>query len=473
VETVRQHIAGAWSSEGRPSPLTDPYTGAVIAEVMSATPEQIAAAVAGLSAAARSRAPLPLHERHRILRRASELVAERSDAIIATIVGESGFTVQDARTEVARATDTLLLCAEEARRLTGEMVPLEGAPGITGRLGFTVRHPVGVVCAITPFNSPLNTVAHKVGPALAAGNAVLLKPSLATPRTAVHLVEALLDAGLPGDLIALIHGDGPDVGQRLLEHPDIDFYAFTGSTAVGEHIARTIGLRRRQLELGSISTTIVCADARLEHAMPLIVGAAFRKAGQVCTSVQRLAVHEDILDDVIERLLAEVDGLVVGDPSDVLTTVGPLIDESAAVRVASWAQAAVDAGAERLAGGQRERALLQPTVLRGVDATMDVMCREVFGPLVSVVGFRDLDRAIEQANDTPYGLAVGVFTDDLPRAMDAAARLRFGSVHINQTSSARVDLMPYAGTRASGTGQEGPRYAMREMTEERLVTITI
>ena len=471
VESVPQHIAGSWTSEGRPLPLVDPFTGLTISEVATASDAQVDAAVATLSSAT-TRPPLPLHERARVLRRTSELVAERRERIVATIVGESGFTVQDATTEVDRAVETLLLCAEEARRLVGEMVPLDGAPGIAGRLGFTVRHPVGVVCAITPFNSPLNTVSHKVGPAVAAGCPVLLKPSPRTPRTAVLLVEALLDAGLPADHVALVHGDGPDVGQRLLDHPDVALYAFTGSTAVGEHIARSVGLRRRQLELGSIASTIVCADAHLDAAVPLVVNAGYRKAGQVCTSVQRLYVQQDVLDETVDRLLAAVAALRVGDPTDPATQVGTLITEEAATRVAAWAQAAVDGGAERLAGGGRDRALLEPVVLRGVDATMDVMRREVFGPLLSIIPFRDLDEAVSGANDTPYGLAVGLFTDDLPRALAAATRLRFGSVHINQTSSARVDLMPYGGVKASGTGQEGPRYAVREMTEERLVTIT-
>lgn len=473
MEKVRQFIAGGWRTDGRPVPLIDPYTSRVIAEVMTATDGQVDEAVDSLVAAFAREPALPLHERSRILSVASVLVEQRRDDLVRTMVAESGFTVQDASTEVTRSSETLRLCAEEARRITGEMVPMEGAPGVTGRLGFTVRRPLGVVCAITPFNSPLNTVTHKVGPALAAGNAVVLKPALATPMTSVLLFEILLEAGIPPHLLALVHGDGPDVGQRLLEHPAIRFYAFTGSTAVGEHIARTVGLRRRQLELGSIASTIVCDDARLDRALPLIVAAAFRKAGQVCTSVQRLYVQEAVVDEVTDRILAGVAGLKVGDPADAATFVGPVIDERAAVRVASWAQAAVDGGAQRLAGGERDGALLQPIVLRDVDPSMDVVCREVFGPLLSIVPFRDLDAALTEANDTPFGLAAGIFTEDLQRAIAAATRLDVGSVHINQTSSSRVDLMPYSGVKSSGYGQEGPRYAIREMTEERLISVTL
>lgn len=472
MEIVPQFIAGEWRTDGRPAPLLNPYTGAHFADIMAATDVQVDTAVESLVSAFRQHRPLPLHERYVILSRAAVLVTERSAALIASIVAESGFTVQDATTEVLRATQTLQLCAEEARRLTGDMVPMEGAPGVSGRIGFTMRHPLGVVCAITPFNSPLNTVVHKVGPALAAGNAVLLKPALATPMTSVLLFEILLEAGVPPHLLALVQGDGPDVGQRLLENPAIRFYAFTGSTAVGEHIASTIGLRRRQLELGSIASTIICEDADLDVALPLVVAAAYRKAGQVCTSIQRLYVHEDVLEDATDRLIARIGGLSVGDPADAHTFVGTLIDDAAATRVDSWVQAAVDAGAERLLGGERERALLQPVLLRDVDSTMDVLRREVFGPVMSIVPFSDLDKALSQANDSPFGLAAGIFTNDLPRAMRAASELEMGSVHINQTSSSRIDLMPYSGAKSSGYGQEGPRYAIREMTEERLITIT-
>lgn len=472
MQSVPMFIDGGWTTEGRRSPLLDPYRGEAIGEVVEATAEQVDRTVQQLADGFAQQGPLHAYERYEILARASRLIDERRDSLIASIVAESGFTVSDATGEVNRAIQTLLLSGEEAKRLAGEVVPFSGAPNTSGRVGFTIRTPIGLVCAITPFNSPLNTVAHKVGPALAAGNPVVLKPALATPMTAVKLCEILLDAGLPPRLLALVHGGGAEVGQRLLEHPAIRFYSFTGSTEVGRLIARTVGLRRTQLELGSISSTIVCEDARLDQAVPKAVAASFRKAGQVCTSVQRLYLHEDIADEVTERLLADLAGRQVGDPSDAETFVGPLIDQDAAVRVQDWTQRAVDAGARRLVGGDRDGALLQPMVLEGVDPTMDVVCREVFGPVVSLIRYRDLDAAIEQINDTPFGLAAGIFTDDLRRGFRAAERLHMGSVHINQTSSSRVDLMPYGGAKDSGSGQEGPHYAMQELTEERLVTFT-
>lgn len=472
MQTVPMFIDGDWTTEGQRAPLTDPFRGTEIAEIAVADPAQVDRTVQGLADRFAADGPIHAYERYEILARASALIEERRDDLIATIVAESGFTVSDATGEVNRAVQTLLLSGEEAKRLAGEVVPFSGAPNSTGRVGFTIRTPIGLVCAITPFNSPLNTVAHKVGPALAAGNPLVLKPALATPMTAVKLCEILLDAGLPPRLLGLLHGGGAEVGQRLLEHPAIRFYSFTGSTEVGRLITRTVGLRRTQLELGSISSTIVCEDARLDTAVGKIVAASFRKAGQVCTSVQRLYVHEDVADELTDRLLADLADRPVGDPSDPATFVGPLIDEDAAIRVQDWSERAVQGGARRLVGGDRDGAVLQPTVLEGVDASMDVVCREVFGPVLSLLRYRDLEQAIRDINDTPYGLAAGIFTDDLRRGFRAAHELHMGSVHINQTSSSRVDLMPYGGAKDSGSGQEGPHYAMQELTEERLVTFT-
>lgn len=468
---VRQFVGGAWTSGATTADLRDPYSGAVTAQVHCADAAQVTAAVDGVAAAHRA-GVLPPVRRQEILADAARIVAGRRDELVALMAGEAGFTVADGHREVDRAVETLRLCGEEAVRLTGEMVPMDGAPGDGTRLGFTVRVPVGVVCAITPFNSPLNTVAHKIGPAIAAGNTVVLKPSLLTPATAEALVRILLAAGLPPEQIALVHGPGSDLGPALLGDERIAFYTFTGSTAVGRSIQRAAGLRRTQLELGSLSSTVLCEDADLDAAVPKVVAGAFRKAGQVCTSVQRLYVHQSIADDVMDRLLAGVGAQVAGDPRDPATTVGPLISADQAVRVESWVAEAVASGAVVRAGGRRTGSVLEPTVLTGVDPAMRVMCEEVFGPVLSVRTFTDLDATLHEIDDTPYGLAAGLFTADIGRALRAAHRLRMGSVHINETSSSRVDLMPYGGVKASGFGKEGPRYAAREMTEERLVSVT-
>lgn len=452
------------------APVIDKFTGECIGQVAQASRRHVADAV-GAAVDARATIPWPPYERYAVLHRTADLLHARRDAVIESIVAESGFTVSDAANEVSRATQTLLLSAEEGKRISGEMVPLDGAPNVSHRIGFTIRVPVGVVCAITPFNSPLNTVAHKVGPALAAGNAVVLKPATATPITASILCQLLIEAGLPPGYVSLVTGRGGEVGEWLLDEPAVRFYTFTGSTAVGRAIQRGAGLRRTQLELGAISSTIVCHDADVEWAVPRCVNASFRKAGQVCTSVQKLFVQDGILDAFVDRLVAQTLSLKVGDPRDPATVVGPMIDRREAQRARAWIDEAISQGARLATGGQRDGAILSPTILLDATPMMRVMCEEVFAPIISIVPFGRLADAIAQVNATPYGLAAGVFTSSISSAMQAARELDVGSVHINETSSSRVDLMPYGGVKDSGFGQEGPRYAIREMTEERLITI--
>jgi acyl-CoA reductase-like NAD-dependent aldehyde dehydrogenase len=470
VTVVRPFIDGDWRDGDDEQVVPDKFTGEPATVMGVPSRGQVEEAVGAVLAAQRASTLTP-HERYEILARASGLLRERRAELIATIVADSGFTVSDAAREVDRATETLLISGEEGKRLVGEVVPLDGAPGVRDRVGFTTRHPLGVVCAITPFNSPLNTVAHKVGPALAAGNGVVLKPAAQTPRTAAALLEVLLDAGLPPGLVSVLYGEGPTVGQWLAEDERIAFYAFTGSTRVGEHLHSTVKLRRTQLEMGSLSSTIVCADADLRRCVDLVANAAFRKAGQVCTSVQRLYVEREAVDEVGTMLAETLAGRAVGDPARAETFVGPVISTRDAERVSSWVDEALAGGARLVSGGGREGNVVAPTVLADVRADMTVMCREVFGPVVVLRPFEELNAAIDEANDTPYGLAAGIFTRDIGRALTAAQRLRMGSVHVNETSSSRVDLMPYSGAKASGRGTEGPRYAVREMTEERLITI--
>jgi succinate-semialdehyde dehydrogenase/glutarate-semialdehyde dehydrogenase len=452
-------------------PVIDKFTGQTIGEVACANRAHVAAAVTAATRAFKAR-QIPLHERYALLTKAADLLRQRKAAFAESIVGESGFTVVDAATEVSRAIETLTISAEEAKRIHGDVIPLEAAPGVTNRLGFTLRVPLGVVCAITPFNSPLNTVVHKVAPALAAGNSVVLKPASSTPMTASLFCDLLVEAGIPAGYINLLNGNGRDIGTWLLDEERIRFYTFTGSTAVGKAIQRAAGLRRTQLELGSISSTIVCDDANLEWAIPRCVNASFRKAGQVCTSVQRLFVQQEILADFTDRLVAATRAAKVGDPRNPETMVGPMIDEKEAIRGEAWVKEAVAQGAQLAAGGTRHGAVLAPTVLLQATPAMRVMCEEVFAPIISIVPFTSLEAAIAQVNDTPYGLAAGLFTSNIGRALQAARTLEVGTVHVNETSSSRVDLMPYGGTKDSGFGQEGPKYAIREMTDERLVTIT-
>ncbi|SHH66072.1 succinate-semialdehyde dehydrogenase / glutarate-semialdehyde dehydrogenase [Pollutimonas bauzanensis] len=412
----------------------------------------------------------PPHERGVALREAGRLLEKHRARFVGAMVAEAGFVVSDANGEVDRAIITLNLSAEEATRLTGDMVPFAASPGAHNRIGFTMRFPIGVVCAITPFNSPLNTVLHKVAPAYAAGNSVVLKPSAYTPLTAALLAEVLLEAGMPPAFLAVLQGEGDTVGTWLLQEQDVAFYTFTGSTRVGRIIQQSAGLRRTQMELGSIASTIVCAGTDLDRAIPKIANATFRKAGQVCTSVQRLYVERRIAGEVAERLVECAGGLAAGDPRDPATRIGPLITEAAAIRAESWLRDARAQGAKVLCGGRREQSVLTPAVLVDVPDEGDVWCREAFAPLASIRPFDDFDEAIAGANSTPFGLSAGVFSKDIDQCLKAARSLRFGTIQINETSSARSDVMPFGGVKDSGFGKEGPWHAMREMTEERLIT---
>jgi acyl-CoA reductase-like NAD-dependent aldehyde dehydrogenase len=466
-------IGGHWQAGTRP-PLDvhDKYTGAVIGSVETAGREQADAAVAAAADSFR-RAPLDPQQRYAALQHTARLLEQHRDELAALITAEGGLPITDARTEVARAVQTCIVSAEEGKRLVGEMVPIDAAPGQAHRMAFTIRVPRGVVCGITAFNSPLNMICHKVAPALASGNTVVMKPSELAPLTAVRFFELLLEAGFPPGHLNLIHGTGAELGPWLVENPAIDFYTFTGSARAGAWIRERVGLRPLVLELGSISPTIVCDDADLGRAAGRCAASAFRRAGQVCTSTQRLLVDRGV-EPEFRRLLSEAAAaLVVGDPRDPRTDVGPMISEREAMRAESWVREAVDAGATLVHGGTRHGALLQPTILADVSPGMRVSCEEIFAPVVSIIACDTLDQAIDEANATPFGLAAGIFTRDVTRAMNAARRLSVGLLHVNDASSSRVDLMPFGGVKQSGQGREGPKYAMQEMTEERLITLNL
>ena len=465
-------VNGAWVDGIESTPVFDKFTGEQIGLAARATREQVDRAVGGARASF-ERERLDAQRRYQILHDTADLIAARRGDFVERIAAEAGFPVSDADNEVSRTIQTFLLCAEEAKRLTGEMVPIESAPGNAHRLGFTIRVPRGVVCGITSFNSPLNMVAHKLAPALASGNTIVIKPPQLTPFSAALLFELLLEAGLPPGHAALIQGPGAEIGGWLVEHPDIRFFSFTGSTAVGRLLQRSVGLRPVTLELGSISATIVCDDADLERAAPRCANAGFRRAGQVCTSLQRLFVQDTAFDRFSSLLVDATRKLQVGDPRDPATVVGPMISEAEARRAEEWIAEAVRGGATVVHGGRRKGALLEPTILVGSRDDMKVRCEEIFAPVLSVIPFRSLPDAVDAVNAVPFGLAAGVFTQDINRALFAARGIHVGIVHINEPSASRVDLMPFAGVKDSGLGREGPKYAMQEMTEERLVTLSL
>ncbi len=438
------------------------YTLEPIAHVHSPSADQVDRALS----IAQNYKPESAFRRSMVLSAARDQLLARSQRFIDTLVAEAGFSIADAKGEFERASQTLMLSGEEARRIIGDVVPFEAAPGGAGRTGFTMRVPLGIVVAITPFNAPLNTVCHKVGPAIAAGNAVILKPSDKTPLTANLLAECFAEAGAPAGMIQVLHG-GADVANQVLDDPRPDFFAFTGSTAVGRAIQAKAGLRRTQMELGSIAATIVAADADIDVAARKCAASSFRKAGQVCTSIQLLFIASSERQAFGELFLEHVRQISAGDPTDPAIDVGPMISEEAAIRVANMVQ-----DETILVGGGRDRALMSPTVIADPSLNADVVREEIFGPVVSLIKAPSVEEAITTVNSLPYGLATGLFTGSIETAMRAARDLRVGGVHINETSSSRVDLMPYGGVKESGFGLEGPRYAIEELMDHRLITFT-
>ncbi|MGX0905320.1 succinate-semialdehyde dehydrogenase/glutarate-semialdehyde dehydrogenase [Roseovarius sp. MBR-79] len=462
-------INGEWIETIESFPVLDKFSGEVFAHVCQAD-DALANRAIELAAAALEAGPPPPYERAEVLYSAARLIEGYRGRLVEAMICEAGFTTIDASTEVSRAKLTLELSAETAKHFTGHMVPFGAHPGSENRIGFTVRDPIGVVCAITPFNSPLNTVLHKIGPSFAAGNPTVLKASSLTPVTANIMGELLVEAGMPAGFLHIIHGSS-GLGETLLKNQTVAFYTFTGSTRVGRIIQSYAGLRRTQLELGSIASTIVCEDADLSVALPKIANAGLRKAGQVCTSVQRLYVQDTVYDEVLDGLVKLAKTLVAGDPRNPETKVGPLISIEAAKRGEEWIQSAVAAGAKLHCGGTRIGSVIEPAILTDMPATEQAWCNEAFAPLIVLRRFTDFEEAIKGANDTPFGLAAGVFTTNIQRAMIAMKRLRFGTVQINETSSARVDVMPFGGVKESGFGKEGPSYAAEEMSIERLIVL--
>ncbi|MFZ0181472.1 MAG: aldehyde dehydrogenase family protein [Candidatus Dormiibacterota bacterium] len=461
-------INGEWVRPGPVVPVIDKYLNVPVTELRTASKNEVEAAV-GAAVAASRRELLPAWRRAEILEATARIMEDRSPLVIAAYVAETGFTLNDARTELKRAVETLRLCAGEAMRLTGETVPVEATRGSERRLAFTLRVPVGVVCAIAPFNAPLSTVVHKVGPAIAAGNSVVLKPATLTPLCSVLLAEALIDAGLPPGLFQLVVGSGDEVGAALTGDTRIRYFTFTGSTTVGLAIKRRSHIAKTHLELGSNSATIVCHDADIERAADLITRAGYRKAGQVCTSVQRVLVDRKVQRRLEESLASRVDRLITGDPSDPETNVGPMISIAAATRAEEWLTEAQKRGARALVGGARQGAMLKPSLLADVPLDTSIMNDEIFAPVVAIHPVDSLDEAIEIANQSQYGLQAGVFTESLNTALRLARALEVGGVMVNDTSSYHADLMPYGGVKASGYGLEGPRYAIQDMTDQRII----
>src|SRR6266704_1337027 len=479
---MKMLIGGTWqaAANGRTEDVTSPFDGTVTGTVPVAGPDDVHAAVDRAESGAVTWRRTPAHERMRILLRAAELADERTEQIAQIISAEVGKTITEARGEAARSGDLIRLAAFEGTQLYGDALPLDANRG-TGldKLGFTVHQPVGIVAAITPFNYPALLVMHKLAPALAAGNAVVLKPARTTPLTALALARCFTDAGLPDGVLSVVTGpgagngpgNGQGLGDALVTDTRVRKVSFTGSTATGEHIARIAGIKKLSLELGSSCPVVVLPDADIDLAATAVAAGGYINAGQVCISVQRVITHPAVAADFLDALVPKVEAITTGDPRSADTTMGTLITPDEAERVEETIRRAVDEGAKLLTGGGRDGAIVAPAVVAGVDPRSSFSQEELFGPAVAVSSAEDFQGAIAQANGTPYGLGAGIFTSDVSGAVRAIREIDAGSVHINWTPLWRADLMPYGGLKASGIGKEGPRSAVAEMTDVKTVIL--
>jgi acyl-CoA reductase-like NAD-dependent aldehyde dehydrogenase len=463
-------IAGAPWATGDWDEVRNPWDGSLVGRVPRCGADEVDAACTA-AAAVHAGDDLPAWRRAEVLDGAAGLLSERSEEFTRRIVAEAGKPIRDARGEVARCLDTLRFSAVEARRLVGEMIPLDASRSAAGRLGFSLRVPVGVVAAITPFNFPLNLVAHKLGPAVAAGCPVVLKPAEQAPLSALALVEVLVEAGLPADWISVVTGDGPGAGVPLVVHDVPAMVSFTGSVPAGHAIAAAAPRKRVALELGANSPVIVEPDADLELVVSRIRQGGFSYSGQSCISTQRVLVHDVVRGELTDALVEAVGSVVTGDPADEATEVGPLISTDERDRVRRWLDDAVATGGRLLVGGDLRDGVLAPTVVADPPPDSDLVRREVFGPVVTVSGYQSFDDAVALANDSDFGLHCGVFTRDLDTVLRAARRLDFGGVIVNDVPTFRADQQPYGGTRDSGTTREGPAYAVQEMTDLRTLIV--
>jgi acyl-CoA reductase-like NAD-dependent aldehyde dehydrogenase len=471
VQERKLLLDGEWIETGEWQDVDSPYSGDTVARVARAGAEHARKALDAAERAMSS--PLPAHERAAILDRVAALLRERQDDVARTISAEAGKPMKAARVEAERAVSTYTMAAVEARRLSGEVVPMDASAAGVGKVAYTMRVPIGIVGAITPFNFPLNLVAHKVAPALAAGCAVVLKPAGQTPLSALLLGELETEAGLPPGWLNVLVGPSAEIGDVIVEDERVKLITFTGSSGVGWKIRERAAKKRVNLELGNATPVVVEADADIEEAATKLAANAFSFAGQSCISVQRIYVKREAYDDFVSRFVPKVQALKVGDPGEEDTDVGPVIDEDARERIVSWVEEAKSAGATVLTGGEVADGLLQPTVVADVTPDMKVSCQEVFGPLCTVSPYDSSEEAFELANGTEYGLQAGIFTANVKTALAAAAALDFGGITVNEAPTFRADQMPYGGVKESGNTKEGPHYAVREMTEERLVVLAL
>ncbi len=464
-------IGGNWRAAAESYDVLDPYRGTLLAHAPRSSLSDLNDALDAAVGAKAKAAATPGYERAALLRRAGELVVQRAERIAEVMARETGKAVKDAKAEIVRSQDTLTLSAEEAVRIEGEHVPLEASAMGAGKICFMLRFPVGVVAGITPFNAPFNLACHKIAPAIAAGDTLVLKAPPQAPGVIHELAQIFVDAGTPAGILNVLYGE--TVGPALVRDPRVDFISFTGSSRVGAEIKAASGLKRVALELGGNGATIVHADANIGEAAPVCARNAMRLAGQSCISVQTVYVHRSLYDRFVELVVAEAKKLKLGDPLDPATDVGTLIDERAAQRVENWINEAAVGGARVLTGGKRHGAAIEPTVIADAKPAMKVVCDEVFGPVVSLLPYDDIDAVFRTVSEGRFGLQTGIFTKSMDIAMRALRNLRTGGVILNGSSTWRTDQLAYGGVKESGIGREGPRYSIRDMTEERIVVFNL
>ena len=470
---MKMLIAGKWVDKKEKIQVLDPLDNSLVDTVPSGTEEDIGLAVDAAAEGYRISRDMPVHERISILRKVSDAIEENSEELAETIAREGSKTIKEARGEVSRAAQTILISSEEARRITGETIPFDSSPGSEKRIGYYFRFPIGIIGAITPFNDPLNLVAHKLGPAIAGGNSVVLKPATVTPLSALKLGKLFMDAGLPPNVLNIVTGHGGKIGDALVTDPRVRMISFTGGVEAGEKISRKAGLKKIGMELGSNTPVIVCEDCDLEKAVDDCVSGAFWAAGQNCIGVQRVYIMDSIYKRFETLFVSRTRNYKIGPKLEEDTDMGPMITEAEARRIENWVNEAVEGGAKVLTGHQREGALYHPTVLADVPAGCKVDREEVFAPTVNLYPVKTLDEAIEKANDVDFGLHAGIFTSDYRKAFKAIRGLEVGGVMINDSSDFRIDMMPFGGVKKSGLGREGIKFALQEMTEPRVVCFNL
>ncbi|MFH1701412.1 MAG: aldehyde dehydrogenase family protein [Candidatus Zixiibacteriota bacterium] len=470
---MKMLLNGEWVDRETKIEVSDPFDNSIIDTVPAGTVKDVETALKSAVAGFEITKKMTVYERAQILFKTAKIISERLDEFAETIAREGSKTIREARKEASRCVNTITCSAEEAKRILGETIPFDSFPGGENRKGYYYRFPIGVILAITPINDPLNLVAHKIGPAFAAGNSVILKPATVTPLSAIKLVEAMLEAGLPPQAIQVITGYGSKIGDALVSDERVRMISFTGGVEAGKQIAAKAGIKKIGMELGSNSPVIVWKDADIDLAVESCVSGSFWAAGQNCIGVQRLLIHDDIYDEFKNKFVAQTKKYIIGDKMKEETDMGPMITEAEAIRVEKWVNEAVEKGTTLLTGGKRNGALYEPTVLENLPEGVTIHCEEVFGPTVNFYHINDLDKAIAEANSLPYGLLAAIFTNNIDIAFKASYELDCGGVMINDSTDYRLDSMPFGGVKYSGLGREGLKFSLQEMTEPKVVCFNL